>query len=84
MSVKLHFHRYPSCGTTCNTACDSVEGTCTTCTMVKTGPHKGEFGCIHVVGESISVEELGKLVRELIDSFEAPSEKKQEQAKLEK
>ncbi|UCD15005.1 MAG: hypothetical protein JSV34_04590 [Candidatus Omnitrophota bacterium] len=78
MAVKLHFHRHPGCGTTCNSACGELEGICTSCTMVDQGPHKGEYGCVHVIDEKITVEDLKKLVNELIKSFSPQSDKRQQ------
>lgn len=65
MAVKLHFHRFPGCGTTHNTACSTVAGVETNCIQAEHGPKKGQWACIHVTGESISVREFSSVISEL-------------------
>lgn len=62
MAINLHWHRFPSCGTQHNTACSTIAGTETNCIQATTGPHRGEWGCVHVTGATISPQELTEFV----------------------
>ena len=65
MAVKLHFHSFPGCGTTHNTACSTIAGVETNCFQAEQGPNKGQWACFHVTGESISIREFTSIINEL-------------------
>jgi hypothetical protein len=49
MAFVFHIHTSPSCETTHNTACSSVDGSDWdhSCVQITSGRNRGKFGCIH-------------------------------------
>ena len=81
MPVRLHWHRFPGCGTEHNTACSSVEGRMASCTQAETGPHRGEWGCVHVIGERIELTDLTALVEDLFRELAGPDGRQEQRPK---
>jgi hypothetical protein len=59
MAFVFHIHTFPSCETTRNTACSSVDGSDWdhSCMRIESGRNRGKFGCIHRDPHGLSHEE---------------------------
>jgi hypothetical protein len=59
MAFVFHIHTFPSCETTHNTACSSVDGSDWdhSCIQIESGRNRGKFGCIHRNPHGLSHEE---------------------------
>jgi hypothetical protein len=59
MAFVFHIHTFPSCETTHNTVCSSVDGSDWdhSCMRIESGRNRGKFRCIHRDHHGLSHEE---------------------------
>jgi len=59
MAFVFHIHTSPSCETTHNTSCSSIDGSDWdhSCFQIESGRNRGKFGCVHRNPEGLSHEE---------------------------
>jgi hypothetical protein len=59
MVFVFHMPTFPSCETTHNTACSSVDGSDWdhSCMQIESGRNRGKFGCIHRNPQGLSHED---------------------------
>ncbi len=80
MGIQVHYHRYPKCGDTHNTACsgynngDICEGP-----LGPRNPHHGEFICVHAT-DTVTREELFEFLRENLRQERGRGERPQAKA----
>ena len=80
MAINIHYHRFPGCGTKHNTACSTVNGRETNCFQALHGAHRGEWACIHVTGEGITIREFQEFMSQLAIDLQ-DNDREQQQVK---
>src|SRR4029450_8711249 len=76
MAFVFHIHAFPSCETTHQTACASVDGSDWehSCIQIASGRNRGKFGCIHR-NPQVSSQKERKLSLNLISPKISPVDK---------